>query len=80
MTTTRIAIAAALSAALVVPVAVQAIDNEKCYGVAKAGKNDCKTATTACAGMSRKDAQTEAWIYVPKGTCEKIAGGKHTSS
>ncbi len=48
---------------------------EKCYGVAKAGKNDCQTATSACAGSSKQDRDPTAFIYVPKGTCEKIAGG-----
>ncbi|MCC7049888.1 MAG: DUF2282 domain-containing protein [Alphaproteobacteria bacterium] len=47
---------------------------EKCYGIAKAGKNDCQTATSSCAGTSKKDAQADAWIYVPAGTCAKIAG------
>jgi Predicted integral membrane protein len=48
---------------------------EKCYSVAKAGKNDCQTATSACAGSAKQDADPTAFIYVPKGTCEKIAGG-----
>lgn len=47
---------------------------EKCYGIAKAGKNDCQTATSACAGTSKKDGQKDAWLSVPKGTCEKIVG------
>ena len=81
MTTARIAIAAALAAALALPVAVQAQGNmEKCFGVSKAGKNDCQTATSSCAGTSKKDAQTDAWISVPKGTCEKIIGGKLAAS
>ena len=81
MSSTRIAIAAALAAALAVPVAAQAQGmSEKCYGVAKAGKNDCQTAGSSCAGTSKKDAQTDAWIAVPKGTCEKIVGGKLSSS
>jgi uncharacterized membrane protein len=81
MTTTRIVIAAALAAALAVPVAAQAQGNtEKCYGVSKAGKNDCQTASSSCAGTSKKDAQVDAWIAVPKGTCDKIVGGKLTSS
>ena len=76
MTTTRIAIASALAAALVLPAATQAQGNmEKCYGVAKAGKNDCQTATSSCAGTSKKDHEASAWLAVPKGTCEKIAGG-----
>jgi len=47
---------------------------EKCYGAVKAGKNDCATATSSCAGTSKKDSQKDAWINVPKGTCEKIVG------
>ncbi|MAP11518.1 MAG: hypothetical protein CMQ61_05635 [Gammaproteobacteria bacterium] len=47
---------------------------EKCYGIAKAGKNDCHTSNTACAGTSTADNQADAWIYVPKGTCDKIVG------
>ena len=49
---------------------------EKCYGVAKAGQNDCKAgAGTSCAGSSTVDAQGDAWMYVAKGTCEKLVGG-----
>ncbi|RTZ61233.1 MAG: DUF2282 domain-containing protein [Gammaproteobacteria bacterium] len=48
---------------------------EKCYGVAKAGKNDCQTNSSACAGTAKEDNQKDAWIYVPEGTCGKIAGG-----
>lgn len=77
MTKTRLVIASALAAALVLPVAAQAQGNmEKCYGVVKAGKNDCQTATSSCAGTSKKDAQADAWLSVPKGACEKIVGGK----
>ncbi|MEI7874571.1 MAG: DUF2282 domain-containing protein [Alphaproteobacteria bacterium] len=84
MTKTRIAIASALAAAVtaavVLPVAAQAQSNmEKCYGISKAGKNDCQTASSSCAGTSKKDAQTDAWLSVPKGACEKIVGGKLTT-
>ena len=48
---------------------------EKCYGIAKAGKNDCQTATHSCAGTSTADADAASWIYLPAGTCEKLAGG-----
>lgn len=48
---------------------------EKCYGVAKAGKNDCQTKSNACAGHVKTDARGDAWIFVPKGSCEKIVGG-----
>jgi uncharacterized membrane protein len=81
MTTTRIAIASALAAALLAPAAVQAQANtEKCYGVSKAGKNDCQTATSSCAGTAKRDSQADAWIAVPKGTCDKIVGGKLSAS
>lgn len=48
---------------------------EKCYGVVKAGKNDCQTANGACAGSASKDGQKDAFVYLPKGTCAKIVGG-----
>ena len=47
---------------------------EKCYGIVKAGKNDCQTASGSCAGTAKQDAQKDAWVYLPKGTCEKIVG------
>jgi uncharacterized membrane protein len=50
-------------------------ESEKCYGVAKAGKNDCQTSSSSCAGTSRRDAKKDAWLYVPAGTCEKVVGG-----
>ncbi|MEQ1497954.1 MAG: DUF2282 domain-containing protein [Novosphingobium sp.] len=46
---------------------------EKCYGVSKAGKNDCKAGPgTSCAGSSTRDYQGNAWTLVPKGTCLTI--------
>jgi uncharacterized membrane protein len=48
---------------------------EKCFGVAKAGKNDCQTSNSSCAGTSKKDQQADAWIYLPAGTCGKIHMG-----
>jgi uncharacterized membrane protein len=54
---------------------VYCAEQEKCYGVARAGKNDCSTATSACAGTARQDFQKDAWMLVPKGTCLKLAGG-----
>ncbi|MCB1908030.1 MAG: DUF2282 domain-containing protein [Rhodocyclaceae bacterium] len=51
-------------------------DNEKCGGIVKAGKNDCGTSTNACAGQVNMDNDAEAWIYLPKGVCERIAGGQ----
>lgn len=51
---------------------------EKCKGIAKAGMNDCGTSKHACAGMAKTDADPEEWIYVPEGTCSKIAGNQGT--
>jgi uncharacterized membrane protein len=77
---TALTIAAALSTALLLAsqVEAQAQTTEKCFGIAKAGKNDCQTASSSCAGTSRKDAQVDSWLSVPKGVCEKIAGGSLT--
>lgn len=49
--------------------------SEKCYGVAKAAKNDCAGAAHACAGQSKVDASPKEFIAVPKGTCERLVGG-----
>lgn len=54
---------------------------EKCFGVARAGKNDCKAGPgTSCAGTSTKDFQGNAWKLVPAGTCltTKTAKGHGT--
>ena len=50
--------------------------HEKCAGIVKAGMNDCGTSKHGCAGHAKKDGDAEEWIYVPKGTCEKIAGAR----
>ena len=51
---------------------------EKCYGIAAAGQNDCQTATHSCAGEAKTAAEGASWIYVPAGTCVKIAGSSLT--
>ncbi|HLJ62570.1 MAG TPA: DUF2282 domain-containing protein [Stellaceae bacterium] len=49
---------------------------EKCYGVNALGKNDCaSSAGNSCAGEAERASDPLAWIYVPVGTCQKIAGG-----
>lgn len=54
---------------------------EKCYGVALAGKNDCKAgAGTSCAGTAKVDYQGNAWKYVPKGTCTTMKTPKGMGS
>ena len=52
---------------------------EKCYGIAKAGQNDCAnlSGTHSCAGQNKVDNGTDEWKYVAKGTCAKL-GGKST--
>lgn len=62
--------AAPVSAQPVTPKAGQ----EKCYGIAKAGQNDCGTAKHACAGSAKTDNDPTEWKYVAAGTCEKIGG------
>lgn len=48
---------------------------EKCAGIVKAGQNDCKSTlgNFSCSGHSTKDNQKDAWILLPKGTCDRIA-------
>ncbi|MDP9127267.1 MAG: DUF2282 domain-containing protein [Pseudomonadota bacterium] len=71
------AMAAVLSAgAFVSASAADAPKVEKCYGIAKAGHNDCKTVSNSCAGHGLKDG--EGFLAVPVGTCEKIVGGRLT--
>jgi len=78
--TALIASAMATVIALGASVSAKAEDakNEKCYGVAKAGQNDCATASNSCAGTTTSDAQKDAFLYVPAGICAKIAGGSLT--
>lgn len=47
---------------------------EKCAGIVKAGKNDCGTSKHDCAGQATANRDSEEWIKVPKGTCNKIVG------
>jgi uncharacterized membrane protein len=48
---------------------------EKCYGIAKAGMNDCANGSNSCAGSATTDGVKDAWLFLPKGTCNKIVGG-----
>ena len=57
-----------------------AAEKEKCYGVSKAGKNDCATKSSSCAGTSKEDNQKDAFVVVPKGLCGKLTGGSTQSS
>ncbi|MDE2356549.1 MAG: DUF2282 domain-containing protein [Alphaproteobacteria bacterium] len=54
---------------------------EKCYGVARAGQNDCKAgAGTTCAGTSVRDYQGNSWKLTPAGTCTSIHTPKGAGS
>lgn len=72
------AAAAALSAAAsiaAVPATAAKPDQEKCYGVALKGKNDCAAGRgTSCAGTSTADYQGNAWKHVAKDSCVKMGG------
>lgn len=53
---------------------------EKCYGIAKAGKNDCAAkGYSSCGGTQKTNADPKQWVYVPAGYCDKIVGGSLTA-
>ncbi len=81
----NLAISAAISSLLLIGGAsisteVEAAGKEKCYGVVKAGQNDCATKTSSCAGTAKEDGQKDAFVVVPKGLCDKLVGGSKTST
>lgn len=86
MKTTALAstIATALSLALAAVASAQTHPEkptykfEKCYGVSKAGQNDCYTSTHACGHVSKVDGDPASWIYLPAGTCQKVVSGSLT--
>ncbi len=81
-------LAAAIGSLLAMGVATNAsaadgkAEMEKCYGVAKAGSNDCATNKTShsCAGQASKNNDPHDFVVVPKGTCDKIANSSLTDS
>jgi uncharacterized membrane protein len=68
----QLALAAAVTAAVTIAAEpVYASSKEKCYGISKAGENDCAASgNNTCAGTSKIDYDKEAWKIVPKGSCE----------
>lgn len=85
---TRVIIASAFAAAIAAPVLLSAqkpapapaFKAEKCYGIAKAGSNDCaSTGANSCGGTSKLSSDPKAWIYVPAGYCDRIVGGSKTA-
>ena len=70
------ALASALALGLVGQVAAQDKGKEKCFGIAKAGQNDCAnlSGTHSCAGQTKEDMSPADWKYVAKGTCKDMKG------
>ena len=68
------AVAGALALAGAATAQTKGASGFKCWGVAKAGQNDCGTAKHACAGMGKVDRDPLDWKMVAKGTCEKLGG------
>lgn len=85
MKTTAAIISTAMTSLLAlgaITASAQAADEantEKCYGIAKAGKNDCAANGHACAGQAKTNADGKEWIKVPAGTCARIVGGSTTA-
>jgi uncharacterized membrane protein len=78
MRSTSTLIAAAVTAALSIGLVVDAHaegDQEKCYGVVKAGKNDCAANGHACAGQAKTDGDPQEFLAVPAGTCARLVSG-----
>ena len=80
--TNSLVITAALGAALVAISSQSTIvsphieaERERCYGIARAGHNDCATGKHTCAGYATADNDPEEWVMVPKGLCERVASG-----
>jgi uncharacterized membrane protein len=80
MKANKIWVATALAAVVSVGINANAVAKlppmEKCAGIVKAGKNDCGSGVNGCAGQDKADRSRSGWIYVPKGTCDKIVGGR----
>jgi len=74
-----VASAIAMAATMGVAGSANAAEMEKCYGVTKAGKNDCQVSGGSCAGTAKMDRSGKHFVAVPKGTCDKLAGGTTTS-
>ena len=68
------ALALSAVAASAQPMAMPA-GSEKCYGIAKAAKNDCAAGAHSCAGQATKNMDKSSFVYLPAGACAKIAGG-----
>ena len=73
------AVAAPMASAQAAPAPTPSFQAEKCYGIAKAGSNDCaSTGNNSCAGTSKVTADPRAWVYVPAGYCDRIVSASKT--
>ena len=70
------AAAASLMSLALISAPVAAQEKEKCFGIAKAGQNDCAnlSGTHSCAGQSKVSDNKDEWKYVAKGTCKDMKG------
>ena len=70
------ATAATLLSITLASVPASAAEKEKCFGIAKAGQNDCASVSGvhSCAGQSKVDMDKTEWKYVAKGTCKDMNG------
>ena len=70
------ALASILALGLIGPAAAQESGKEKCYGIAKAGQNDCAnlSGSHSCAGQTKDDMSPADWKYVAKGSCKSMGG------
>ena len=53
---------------------------EKCYGIAKAGLNDCAEGAHSCVGQATRDRDSASFVLLPQGDCQKIAGASTSAS
>lgn len=70
------ALASALSAGsvMVSATSASAADQEKCYGIAMKGQNDCAAGAHSCQGQSTVDFDPNSFKLVPAGTCLNMKG------
>ena len=71
-------LAAAIGLVAATPLVTAKADDmqEKCYGIAAKGKNDCAAGAHSCAGQSTMAKDPKSFVLLPKGACGKIEGGK----
>jgi uncharacterized membrane protein len=77
----RLIVSSALASVLALGLLSQAAaaddkNKEKCYGIAKAGQNDCGnlSGSHSCSGAAKTDMSPDEWKYVAKGTCKEMKG------